>query len=984
MALFVSKELVVARRPDLEVPDIELLWTEIRVHNNKFLLGTVYRPPNAPVSFWDKLQDSTDLAKISNIQNIILTGDLNSDFNTTAGSKLKQFCSINLLTPHITEPTRITATTATCLDQIISNIPAFVKEPRVLPPICNCDHSVVASNILFRRKKDSSYNRFIWEYKKADFDLFRESLTQADWDNCFTSENVDLCCDNWTKLFIHVAKETIPGKSITVRPLDLPWFNSSLRCTRRKVHRAYNKAKDHKYDVHFWNSYTTIRNQYQEQLKTAETNYNNKLGVSLKNATKKNKAWWRTVKYFLNRNQSSAIPSLFHDNCHITDNLSKAEIFNKFFLDQSNIDTSRARAPPALNQPEVFLGSIRINREEVLDILKSLDVTKATGPDGVSAILLREGAPSICDSLTRLFNLSLQQEVFPSSWKQAHVTPLHKKGDTNLCNNYRPISLLSCVGKVMEKVVFKYVFNFFRENLLLSSNQSGFMPGDSTVNQLLCLYHELSLAVDLQKEVRVVFLDISKAFDRVWHHGLLYKLERSGISQSLLQWFKNYLSNRQQRVVINGKTSTWGTINAGVPQGSVLGPLLFLIFINDIVDIVHSKIKLFADDTSLYLTVDNPQLSADILNGDLSSIDSWSSDWMVTFNALKTDAMLVSRKRNQVFHPPLSFQNHQLDNVEQHKHLGIILRSDLRWKDHIDLIIVRASKQLNIMKSLQYLLDRETLEVIYKSFIRPLMEYGSVVWDGCTQGDSQRLESVQLAAARVISGAMLTTPNDKLYEETGLQTLAKRREINKLIQMYKITHNLAPEYLREIIFSNQNQTRRNTRQAENLPHFRARTDLFDNTFFPCTTRLWNQLPLNIRNCNSLNEFKKYIDSKVPRSIKETKLYYVGNRYPAVIQARFRMGRSQLNAHLHAIGLCQSPNCRCGLGTEDAWHYFFVCPLYIIPRDRLHTSISYFAPFTLETILFGSQNCSFEENKIIFLSVQEYIIKTKRFQRDAIT
>ena len=124
----------------------------------------------------------------------------------------------------------------------------------LLPPI-----------FFFRRKKGSSYNSFIWEYKKADFDLFRESLTQADWDNCFTSKNVDLCCDNWTKLFIHVAKETILGKSITVRPLDLPWFNSSLRCTRREVHRAYNKAKDHKYDVPFWNSYTTIRNQYQEQ-----------------------------------------------------------------------------------------------------------------------------------------------------------------------------------------------------------------------------------------------------------------------------------------------------------------------------------------------------------------------------------------------------------------------------------------------------------------------------------------------------------------------------------------------------------------------------------------------------------------------------------------------------------------------------------------------------------------------------------------------
>ena len=225
-------------------------------------------------------------------------------------------------------------------------------------------------------------------------------------------------------------------------------------------------------------------------------------------------------------------------------------------------------------------------------------------------------------------------------------------------------------------------------------------------------------------------------------------------------------------MVINGRSSDSGTIKAGVPQGSVLGPLLFLIFINDIVDIVHSNIKLFADDTSLFLSVDNPDLTASTLNNDLSLIDSWSSDWLVTFNALKTDAMLISRKRNQVQHPPLVFQGIQLHNVNQHKHLGLILRSDLRWNDHIDMIVNKATKQLNIMKALQYLLDRKTLEIIYISFIRPLMEYAGMVWDGCTQADAQRLEDIQLAAARVISGAMRTTPSEKLYEETGLATLA--------------------------------------------------------------------------------------------------------------------------------------------------------------------------------------------------------------------
>ena len=209
---------------------------------------------------------------------------------------------------------------------------------------------------------------------------------------------------------------------------------------------------------------------------------------------------------------------------------------------------------------------------------------------------------------------------------------------------------------------------------------------------------------------------------------------------------------------------------------------------------------------------------------------------------------------------------------------------------------MKATKQLNILKTLQYSLDRKTLEIIYTSFIRPIMEYGCAVWDGCTQADALRLESIQLAAARVISGALRTTSNMKLYEETGLTQLAKRRETSRLILMYKIKNNLVPGYLSNIFPNDPNLNRRyNTRQASDLPHFRARTELFDKSFFPATTRLWNNLPLEIRNSKSLSEFKSKININVPRPVKQTELYYVGKRFLAVIHARMGMGRSQLNA-----------------------------------------------------------------------------------------
>ena len=191
--------------------------------------------------------------------------------------------------------------------------------------------------------------------------------------------------------------------------------------------------------------------------------------------------------------------------------------------------------------------------------------------------------------------------------EKGNVTPIHKKDDKSKCNNYRPVSILSALSKLFEKIVFKYVYNFLHQHGLLTEFQSGFIPGDSTVHQLAYLYHTFSKALDDKKDVRIVFCDMTKAFDKVWHEGLLFKLSRIGIRGMLLKWFLDYLHNRLQRVVIRGQSSEWGEIKAGVPQGSVLGPLLFLIYINDIVNGVNSSIRLFADDTTLYLSVNDDE-----------------------------------------------------------------------------------------------------------------------------------------------------------------------------------------------------------------------------------------------------------------------------------------------------------------------------------------------------------------------------------------
>ena len=249
--------------------------------------------------------------------------------------------------------------------------------------------------------------------------------------------------------------------------------------------------------------------------------------------------------------------------------------------------------------------------------------------------MLYEAGISIVPSLTKLLNLSLSTSKFPDMWKLANVIPLYKKGERSEINNYRPVSLLSCVSKIMERAVFKYLYNYIKDHNFILPHQSGFQSGDSTTNQLAYLYHTFSEALDKKKDVRIIFCDISKAFDRVWHEGLIYKLKTLGIHGCLLYWLCDYLHNQKQKVVIRGQKSEVGFIKAHVPQGSALGPLLFLIYINDLALVTSSKIKLFADDTTLFLEFDCPDAASKTLNSDLANVQRWAEQWLVKFSAPK-------------------------------------------------------------------------------------------------------------------------------------------------------------------------------------------------------------------------------------------------------------------------------------------------------------------------------------------------------------
>ena len=690
--VWVSSELAVKPRPDLEIPEIEGLWLEIRACNVKFLLGTFYRPPNADASFWEHLQEALNLVKSDRVNNVILTGDFNADPQTPDGNRLKTFTSINHLRIHVNEPTRYDNNSARILDQFITNIPNFVKTISILPPVLNSDHCTISLKLKFKMKKVPAYQRLMWNFSNVNFNLFSESVQNIDFSFCDNITNINAACEHWSNEFMSMAKVSVPNKMVVVRPNDKPWFTNVHRRLLRRKNKVHKQAKSRN-TPELWEKFREIRNSYNREISMAKAAYENNKYIDLINMGKENpKKWWSILKNILGQTNESDIPPIKIGDTIITDNKEKADAFNQFFVESSTLNDDNVNLP---NQENIDgLDNILVSENDVLDQLANLDINKAYGPDGIPPKLLKEARKEICSSVTKLLNASLRLQKFPDIWKRANVLPLFKKDDDTIRTNYRPVSLLCTLSKVFERIVFKYVFNYFRDNFIITLFQFGFLPGHSTTTQLIEMYHYFCKEVSDGKEIRVVFLDISKAFDRVWHGGLCHKLQKCGIRGNLLSWFSDYLSDRAQRVVIKGQYSEWLTLNAGVPQGSVLGPLLFLVFINDLAYVVrHCQIRMFADDTCLFISVDNREDAANLLNQDLAGIQHWSEQWLVTFSPSKTESMIVSNKTNIDNHPTVYLNNTPIKEVKFHKHLGITLSHNLRWSKHIDVLSTACHKK---------------------------------------------------------------------------------------------------------------------------------------------------------------------------------------------------------------------------------------------------------------------------------------------------
>ena len=388
----------------------------------------------------------------------------------------------------------------------------------------------------------------------------------------------------------------------------------------------------------------------------------------------------------------------------------------------TKINDDKVTFPDQSPVTDAKLDQIRVTLHDVKLSIDKLLTSKAPGIDNISPYILKQTKHVIAPILHRLFNRSLFDCRFPSVWKLSNVIPIHKKESRSDPSNYRPISLTSTLSKVFEKSVSSYLLSYLLSNNLLYEFQSGFLPKHSPTHQLIEIYHTIASNMNNHTATSIVFADISRAFDRLSHRGLYAKMDLYGFSKPVKDWLISFLSERKQRVCVNGTYSDWQETHAGVAQGSVIGPIMFLLMINDLPSHLQSNTRLFADDTSLIFSHPPSFDITNDINDEMTRLRQWADTWMIDLNPTKTKFMCISPPDNNRVTPSPSFHGTPIEIVDSHKHLGLIINNSLTWKDHIDYLVTKVSKRIGILRALKFRLTRTCLRTIYMTHIRSVLE----------------------------------------------------------------------------------------------------------------------------------------------------------------------------------------------------------------------------------------------------------------------
>jgi hypothetical protein len=840
------------------VSDNELVATQIEGKHSNLILLNVYRPTNNDVEYNEKLCSEIETIVNDHPKDCIwIAGDLNlPDIDWSSNSVMSHQYTKEIserfilalensgLQQMIDFPTRICKT----LDLFVTNRPSLVTSCKALPGVS--DHEIVLVESDMSAKYQRPVKRKVYLWKKADIAGLKSDFSKFNREFCenckhhMNSSDIDQLWKNFCLKTQEILDRYVPSKMTTSR-FSQPWINREIKRLSAKKKRYFKKAKISNNNDD-WFNFKHLKQQCQQECRKAHNSYiSSMLDEDSKSNPKKFYSFIKSKKC-----DSSGVAPLKSNGTLFSDSKLKADILNKQFTSVFTSEDTTNVPPPVT--PKVNVPHITINRNGLLKLLKDINVHKATGPDNISGMLLKTVCEEVVDSLAIIFQSSLDSGKLPSAWKEAYITPLYKKGDKSMASNYRPVSLTSICCKLLEHVVHSNVISHLDRHGLLSDKQHGFRKERSCESQLITTIQDLADSLNAGGQVDAILLDFSKAFDKVPHQRLLTKVQNCGVTGSLLCWISDFLSDRTQSVVLEGQHSSPTPVTSGVPQGTVLGPLLFLIYINDMPSCVSSTPRLFADDCLLYRTI-HSKSDSEILQQDLDNLQEWENNWLMEFNADKCEVIRITKKRKPIL-SSYTIHGTVLSEVNTAKYLGVNISSDLSWNKHIDITCKKANNTLGFLRRNTYNCSQNVKETCYKSLVRPITEYASTVWDPYTQTNISKLEQVQRRSARYVTGDFRRTSSvTAMLNNLSWETLQQRREHAKVTIMYRIIYHLIAIPIEPyLIKSNSSQVRgHNMRYL--VPH--SRILLHKASYFPSTIRLWNALPSNVVAATTIEGFK---------------------------------------------------------------------------------------------------------------------------------
>ena len=736
------------------------------------------------------------------------------------------------------------------LDIVYTDIPDSVISCESLGNLGNSDHTIIRLEILFDPKFVASSEK-IRNWRRGDTEGLSEHLAQVDFGQLLQEKNVN---DGWETFQATISEAIDRYIPLVARRKkgDPPWVTRDLKRLLRRKRRRWRRYVKDRSEV----NYSDFKREEKECKKAVQA-----AKRKFERALAENKDKRQFNSYVKSKSKCRAnVGPLKVDGKLVSESKEMAEALNKFFTSVFTKSDGEESRPQSGGECRNILSDFRFVATKVKKKLDKLKPESAPGPDGVTAHFLKNYSAHIAPALAILYNKSMEEGVLPDVWRLANVTPIYKKGSKASTGNYRPVSLTSIPCKIMESCLRDAVMEHFNQNSLIKSSQHGFMPAKSVTTNLLEFFEKATAEVDEGNPMDIIYLDFAKAFDKVPHGRLIQKLHAHGVTGKILTWIQSWLTDRKQRTVLNGETSDWAPVESGVPQGSVLGPLCFLVYINDIdscADLV-TIINKFADDTKVGHKVKNANDAA-VLQQCLDQLHEWAGAWGMAFNVQKCKVMHLGKKNIQAEY---TMNGVALETTEVERDIGVLMSDNLKPSTQCREAARRANGVLGQIARAFHYRNKGTLIDLYKQYVRPHMEFAVPAWSPWNQADIDLLESVQRRAVKMVSGLRCKTYEDRLTE-LKLMSLEMRRHKYDLVQVFKIIHGY-DKVDRETWFNLAGaapaRVTRGTSDPLNIVQKMAATDPRKNFFSLRVTRAWNELPSELKRAPSVESFKRQIDS----------------------------------------------------------------------------------------------------------------------------